>query len=223
VIDQSINVFYFILFYFSSKPYNYLVTNIAGDGYVKCSIGGISSSSAAEKVWLVSQALGDIAFAYPYSLILIEIQVWHFKVSFMSIGDHCNSFSKSIFFFFDDKFAKTYMKDTLKSPPPENQTMKKASTIAITVTAFFYLCCGGFGYAAFGDATPGNLLTGFGFYEPYWLIDFANVCVVLHLVGGYQVRTSIISCICHIYIFFFLLHFNVTNLDYHDITLPYGW
>ncbi|KAK9994698.1 hypothetical protein SO802_024401 [Lithocarpus litseifolius] len=29
--------------------------------------------------------------------------------------------------------------------------------------------------------TPGNLLTGFGFYEPYWLIDFANACIVLHL------------------------------------------
>jgi hypothetical protein len=61
--------------YFSSKPYNFLVINIAGDGYVKGSMGGISSSSAAEKVWLVSQAIGDIAFAYPYSLILIEIQV----------------------------------------------------------------------------------------------------------------------------------------------------
>ncbi|KAB1215012.1 putative amino acid permease 7 [Morella rubra] len=127
------------------------LAKVIGDGYVAGSIEGISTSSAAEKVWLVSQALGDIAFAYPYSLILIEIQ------------------------------------DTLKSPPPETQTMKKASTIAITLTTFFYLCCGGFGYAAFGDDTPGNLLTGFGFYEPYWLIDFANACVVVHLVGGYQV------------------------------------
>lgn len=65
--------------------------------------------------------------------------------------------------------------------------MKKASTIALVVTTFFYICCGGFGYAAFGENTPGNLLTGFGFYEPYWLIDFANACVVLHLLGGYQV------------------------------------
>ena len=79
------------------------------------------------------------------------------------------------------------MKDTLKSPPPEKQTMKKASTIASVVTTLFYLSCGGFGYAAFGDDTPGNLLTGFGFYEPYWLIDFANACIVLHLLGGYQV------------------------------------
>ena len=79
------------------------------------------------------------------------------------------------------------MKDTLKSPPAENQTMKKASTISITITTIFYLLCAGFGYAAFGGNTPGNLLTGFGFYEPYWLIDFANACIVIHLVGGYQV------------------------------------
>jgi len=65
--------------------------------------------------------------------------------------------------------------------------MKKASMVAIFITTFFYLCCGCFGYAAFGDATPGNLLTGFGFFEPYWLIDIANVCIIIHLVGGYQV------------------------------------
>ena len=125
-----------------------------GDGKIKGSIEGISTSTVAEKVWLISQALGDIAFAYPYSLISIEIQ------------------------------------DTLKSPPPESETMKKASTLAITVTTLFYLFCGGFGYAAFGDDTPGNLLTGFGFYEPYWLVDFANACVVAHLVGGYQIYTQ---------------------------------
>ena len=53
--------------------------------------------------------------------------------------------------------------------------------------AIFYLCCGCFGYAAFGNDTPGNLLTGFGFFEPFWLIDLANACIILHLVGGYQV------------------------------------
>ena len=79
------------------------------------------------------------------------------------------------------------MQDTLKSPPPENQTMKKASKIAILITTFFYLCCGCFGYAAFGNDTPGDLLTGFGFYEPYCLVDFVNACVILHLMGGYQV------------------------------------
>ncbi|KAL5735574.1 hypothetical protein ACOSQ2_030362 [Xanthoceras sorbifolium] len=127
------------------------IAKVIENGEIKGSISGVPASNTADKLWLAFQALGDIAFAYPYSLILLEIQ------------------------------------DTLKSPPPENKTMKKASIIAIFVTTFFYLCCGCFGYAAFGNLTPGNLLTGFGFYEPYWLIDFANACIVLHLVGGYQI------------------------------------
>lgn len=32
-------------------------------------------ATPAQKVWRVSQALGDIAFAYPYSIILLEIEV----------------------------------------------------------------------------------------------------------------------------------------------------
>lgn len=76
----------------------------------------------------------------------------------------------------------------MKSPPPENQTMKKASVISVVVTTFFYLSCGCAGYAAFGSDTPGNLLTGFGSSEFYWLLIFANVCIVVHLVGSYQVH-----------------------------------
>ncbi|PHU12879.1 putative amino acid permease 7 [Capsicum chinense] len=116
---------------------------------IKGSIVGIPTKSASQKIWLVFQALGNVAFAYPYVVVLLEIQ------------------------------------DTLKSPPPENQTMKKASMTAIVTTTFFYLCLSCFGYAAFGNDTPGNLLTGFD--EPFWLVDFANACIVLHLVGGYQV------------------------------------
>lgn len=124
------------------------------NGTIKGGIGGVPVGSASQKVWLVSQGLGDIAYAFPYSIILLEIQ------------------------------------DTLKSPPPENQTMKKASVISLSITTFFYLCCGCFGYAAFGDDTPGNLLTGFGSHEPYWLIDFAHVCIVLHLLGGFQMYSQ---------------------------------
>lgn len=107
--------------------------------------------TAAEKIWRMFQAFGDIAFAYTYSQILVEIQ------------------------------------DTLKSTPPENQVMKKASTVAVSTTTAFYMMCGCFGYAAFGNDAPGNLLTGFGFFEPFWLVDVANACIVLHLVGAYQV------------------------------------
>ncbi|KAK3130635.1 hypothetical protein QOZ80_6BG0495960 [Eleusine coracana subsp. coracana] len=108
----------------------------------------------AQKVWLTCQALGNIAFAYSYSMILIEIQ------------------------------------DTVKSPPAEHKTMKKATLFGVSSTTAFYMLAGCLGYSAFGNDAPGNILTGFGFYEPYWLIDFANVCVVVHLVGAYQVYSQ---------------------------------
>ncbi|KAK6160563.1 hypothetical protein DH2020_003944 [Rehmannia glutinosa] len=107
--------------------------------------------TGSEKVWNSFQAIGDIAFAYAYSTVLIEIQ------------------------------------DTLKSPPPENKVMKKASLVGVLTTTIFYILCGCTGYAAFGNKAPGNFLTGFGFYEPFWLIDFANICIAIHLIGAYQV------------------------------------
>ncbi|KAL5791186.1 hypothetical protein ACOSQ2_006074 [Xanthoceras sorbifolium] len=118
------------------------------------SIGTITTAgtvTSTQKLWRSLQALGAIAFAYSYSVILIEIQ------------------------------------DTVKSPPAEHKTMKKATLLSIMVTTVFYLLCGCMGYAAFGDLAPGNLLTGFGFYNPYWLLDIANVAIVVHLVGAYQV------------------------------------
>ncbi|XP_076923481.1 amino acid permease 6-like isoform X2 [Bidens hawaiensis] len=121
---------------------------------VKTSLTGVEVGvdvTGEEKVWRTFQSIGDIAFAYTYSTVLIEIQ------------------------------------DTLKSHPPENKVMKKASLVGVSTTTIFYMLCGTLGYAAFGNKAPGNFLTGFGFYEPFWLIDFANVCIAVHLVGAYQV------------------------------------
>ncbi|KAH0662289.1 hypothetical protein KY284_027220 [Solanum tuberosum] len=130
------------------------VAQVAETGKIEGSLTGISIGTEVtemQKIWRSFQALGAIAFAYSYSLILIEIQ------------------------------------DTLKSPPAEAKTMKRATLISVAVTTVFYMLCGCFGYAAFGDQSPGNLLTGFGFYNPYWLLDIANVAIVVHLVGAYQV------------------------------------
>ncbi|XP_021847742.1 amino acid permease 6 [Spinacia oleracea] len=107
--------------------------------------------SAAEKTWRMLRAIGDIAFAYGFSQILVDIQ------------------------------------DTLKSHPAENKVMKKANAISMLTTTVFYMMCGCLGYAAFGNDAPGNMLTGFGFYEPFWLIDLANIFIVIHIVGAYQV------------------------------------
>ncbi|PNX55470.1 amino acid permease 6-like protein, partial [Trifolium pratense] len=100
--------------------------------------------NSLEKVWNTFQAIGNIAFAYAFSV------------------------------------------DTLKSSPPENQAMKKSALTGVTVTTFFYALCGLLGYEAFGNKAPGNFLTGFGFYEPYWLVDIGNLFIIIHLVGAYQ-------------------------------------
>ncbi|KAL1310291.1 amino acid permease 8-like [Arachis ipaensis] len=80
--------------------------------------------------------------------------------------------------------------DTLKSDPPENQQMKKANVVGISMMTVLFLACGGLGYAAFGEHTPGNILTGFGFYEPFWLVALGNVFIVIHIVGAYQVMAQ---------------------------------
>ncbi|ONK60473.1 uncharacterized protein A4U43_C08F18860 [Asparagus officinalis] len=77
--------------------------------------------------------------------------------------------------------------DTLKSPPAENKVMKKASFIGVSTTTTFYFLCGYLGYAAFGNKAPGYILTGFGFYEPFWLIYLANICIIIHLVGAFKI------------------------------------
>ncbi|KAH6835797.1 amino acid permease 8 [Perilla frutescens var. hirtella] len=130
-----------------SFAYSSIGAGLAFAKLVSVEIG--NGLSVAEKIWRVFRAFGDIAFAYSYSVILIEVQ------------------------------------DTLKATPPENVVMKKANAVAVWTTTAFYMMCGCFGYAAFGNNAPGNLLTGF--YEPFWLVDLANACVVLHLFGAYQV------------------------------------
>ncbi|KAI8016483.1 Amino acid permease 6 [Camellia lanceoleosa] len=141
-------------FAYSSIGLGLSIAKVAGGGHARTSLTGVTVGvdvSRSEKVWRSFQAIGDIAFAYAYSTVLIEIQ------------------------------------DTLKSHPPENKVMKRASLVGVTITTLFYVLCGGFGYAAFGNNTPGNFLTGFGFYEPFWLIDLANICIAIHLIGAYQV------------------------------------
>ncbi|CAN6721633.1 unnamed protein product [Malus baccata var. baccata] len=93
----------------------------------------------------------------------------------------------------DIAFACSYalvlldVQDTLKSSPPENKVMKKAVSVGGLVMLILFMMCGTLGYAAFGDKTPENLLAGFGDDVAFWLVDMANVFIVVHIVGAYQV------------------------------------
>ena len=145
------------------------------------SLTGISIGTVTQtqKIWRSFQALGDIAFAYSYSMILIEIQVYELNIFSLICFMLCQLNWLIV--------RSISWQDTVKAPPTEAKTMKKATLISVAVTTLFYMFCGCFGYAAFGDLSPGNLLTGFGFYNPYWLLDIANAAIVIHLVGAYQV------------------------------------
>jgi len=68
--------------------------------------------------------------------------------------------------------------------------MKKVTLYGVGMTSIFYLSIGGVGYGAFGNEAPGNLLTGFADFEPFWLVDVANLCLVIHLIGAYQVQNK---------------------------------
>jgi hypothetical protein len=54
-----------------------MIENEGGGGHVRTSLTGVTVGvdvSGPEKVWKTFQAIGDIAFAYAYSTVLIEIQ-----------------------------------------------------------------------------------------------------------------------------------------------------
>ncbi|KAL2512055.1 Amino acid permease 6 [Abeliophyllum distichum] len=142
-------------FAYSSIGFALSIAKVAGGGgHVETGLTGIpigENQSSVDKMWNTCSALGNIAFAYAFSTVLVEIQ------------------------------------DTVKSGQSENKVMKKATLIAILISTLFYMLCGLLGYAAFGDKAPGNFLTGFGFYNPFWLVDLANLCIVVHLLGAYQV------------------------------------
>ncbi|KAL3685669.1 hypothetical protein R1sor_003691 [Riccia sorocarpa] len=138
---------------YSSIGLGLSLSRVIANGEVRGPLWG-TELAAAPKTWAVAQALGNIGFAYSFSMVLIEIQ------------------------------------DTVRGPPrftPENKTMKDAARNGIGITTFFYTLVGCLGYGSFGVKAPGNILTGFGFYNPFWLLDIGNLCVVIHLLGAYQV------------------------------------
>jgi hypothetical protein len=75
-----------------------------------------------------------------------------------------------------------HRQDTIHEPPASTATMRKAVTASLVTTFVFYVGVGVAGYAALGDATPGNILTGFA--SPPALVTAANAMVLVHMVGG---------------------------------------
>ncbi|KAL8494361.1 hypothetical protein ACS0TY_025248 [Phlomoides rotata] len=76
---------------------------------------------------------------------------------------------------------------TMASPPhkPSKRPMWKGVITAYIVIAVCYLPVALVGYLTFGNGVDENILLSLG--KPVWLIAMANMFVVVHLIGSYQI------------------------------------
>lgn len=54
---------------------NRTLVALAENGAIMGSVTGVPTAKITDKIWLIFQALGDIAYSYPYSMLFLEIQV----------------------------------------------------------------------------------------------------------------------------------------------------
>ncbi|KAF0890419.1 hypothetical protein E2562_002801 [Oryza meyeriana var. granulata] len=117
--------------------------------------GGVSyaykEGTAADSVFRVCSALGQVAFAYAGHGVVLEIQA------------------------------------TIPSTPtkPSRGAMWKGTVAAYLVTALCYFPVALAGYWAFGRDVSDNVLVALR--RPPWLVAAANMMVVVHVLGSYQV------------------------------------
>ena len=77
---------------------------------------------------------------------------------------------------------------TIPSTPekPSKKPMWKGVIVAYIVVALCYIPVALVGYWAFGNGVDDNILITLE--KPRWLIAVANMMVVVHVIGSYQVR-----------------------------------
>ena len=79
---------------------------------------------------------------------------------------------------------------TIPSTPdkPSKKPMWQGLVLAYVVVAICYLPVAFVGYYVFGNAVDDNILITLE--KPRWLIAMANIFVVVHVIGSYQVPKS---------------------------------
>ena len=71
--------------------------------------------------------------------------------------------------------------------------MRKSIFSSVFFIAAVKLAIACLGYSAFGEQVPVNILTKtgtVGFFNPDWLIDLANIFVVVRILGSFQVMAN---------------------------------
>lgn len=76
------------------------------------------------------------------------------------------------------------IQSTLHEPPRAVTSMRRAIQSGMASSLVFYVAVSVAGYAALGDAVPGDILTAFS--QPASVVTAANVMVLLHMLPAYQ-------------------------------------
>lgn len=110
-----------------------------------------------------------------------------------STGQMFNFFSAlgDVAFAFAGHNVALEIQATIPSTPekPSKKPMWKGVIVAYIVVALCYFPVGFIGYWVFGNKVEDNILISLE--KPRWLIAAANMFVVIHVIGSYQVYSTI--------------------------------
>lgn len=142
---------------------------------------------------------------YSYSTIAWSASIHKGVQPDVDYGNRASSTAGSVFNFFtalgDVAFAYAghnvvlEIQATIPSTPekPSKRPMWKGVVFAYIVVALCYFPVALIGYYIFGDKVEDNILISLE--KPAWLIVMANMFVVIHVIGSYQVIFVSVSVI----------------------------
>ncbi|KAK4796935.1 hypothetical protein SAY86_029261 [Trapa natans] len=142
-------------FAYSSIGVALSIAKVAGGAHVRMTLIGLTVGvevSEAQKVWRTFQAIGNIAFAFGFTVVLVEIQAGYSEVEPTGEQGHEEGIA-------DRDYDRNHL---------------------LLIVWVLRLRC-------LREHCTREHHHGFGFFEPFWLIDLANMCLVVHLVGAYRV------------------------------------
>ncbi|PSC69282.1 Amino acid permease 2 isoform A [Micractinium conductrix] len=93
----------------------------------------------------------------------------------------------AILFAFNFSIQLVEIQDTIQThrPPGPVASMRRAITFSVCIMTALYVGVACSGYAAFGNTVSSSIMTAFT--SPAWLVDVANIMVVVHLGPAYQI------------------------------------
>eukprot|EP00887_Chlorella_sp_A99_P005579 scaffold1.g5579.t1 len=154
-----------------------------------------SQFPSLEEAWLMS-AVGAVS-SFGYSLIAMVLSA--VKVANGAHGGtvggipgspadkafNCLNSLGSIAFAFGFLLILLEIQDTIKEPPRAVLSMRRAINAGLGVSVGFYLAVAVLGYLAFGNAVQPDIIVSFS--GPTWAVVLAQVFVLLHMLGAWQV------------------------------------